>query len=443
MALMHEHTPLPAALAATLVDKAREFGIPGLAISLVAPGRHRVFTTGVEAPGSERPVTANTWFSVASLGKHVTACAVLDLAQAGALDLEAPIGRYLTDLPAAWSQRPVLSLLRHTSGLPEYLAYTESETVPERRDAFMRTYGGMATAFEPDEGWIYTNTNYILLGFLIAQLAGRPYAAVVQSLFDRVGCVGATVASPQWTRDANAQGLGSTGRDEASARREVIGDGDISFTAQGALTWLQALLSHRLLSTASITTMFTPAPLRTARPSPYGCGWFVDTLRGAPIGHHAGHYDGWTAMAVLSPTQDCGVVAMCNLAPRNTRAIRYLAQFALESFVPGSTPLSLHPITDDSPALTARIKAQLFRDGTALDENCFADELLHVVAHGSEVRNVINLWTGVEPLAFDLVEQQRHATHCLRRYRIRYPERVEHLLVGTTPQDKIYWAWPL
>ena len=73
---------------------------------------------------------------------------MLVLAQAGALDLEAPIGRYLADVPAAWAQRPVLSLLRHTSGLPEYLAYTQSETVPERRDAFMRTYGGMATAFE-------------------------------------------------------------------------------------------------------------------------------------------------------------------------------------------------------------------------------------------------------------------------------------------------------
>ena len=365
------------------------------------------------------------------------------MAQAGALDLDAPIGRYLADLPTAWSQRPVLSLLRHTSGLPEYLAYTGSETVPEGRDDFMRTYGGMATAFEPDQGWIYTNTNYILLGFLIAQLAGKPYAAAVQSLFDRVGCVGATVASPQWTRDANAQGLGITARDGASARREVIGDGDISFTAQGALGWLQALLGHRVLSAPGMTTMLSPAPLRTSRPSPYGCGWFVDSLRGEAIGHHAGHFDGWTAMAVLAPAQSCGVVAMCNLAPGNTRAVRYLAQFALESFAPGSTPLSLHPISDDSPALTARIKAQLFRNGTALDQDCFADEVLHVVAHGNAVRNVINLWTGVEPVAFDLVEEERHATHTMRRYRIRYPQRVEHLLVGTTPQDKIYWAWPL
>ncbi len=440
---MPETTPLPPTLAATLSKKAHEFGIPGLAVCLLAPGRKSVFTTGVEAAGSDRQVTGNTWFSVASLGKHVTACAVLDLAQAGAVDLAAPIGRYLVDLPAAWSQRPVLSLLRHTSGLPEYLAYTEAETVPERRASFMQIYGAMATAFEPDEGWIYTNTNYILLGFLIAQVAGRSYAAAVQSLFDRFGCVGATVASPQWTREANAQSLGMAGRDAASARREVIGDGDISFTSQGALAWLQALLSGQLLSAPSMATMFSPAPLRTSRPSPYGCGWFVDTLRGSTIGHHAGHYDGWTAMSCLAPAQGCGVIVMSNLAPGNTRAVRYLAQLALEGYAPGSTPLSLAPIPDDAPALTAMASAQLFRNGTALDQGCFAEELLHVVAHGSAVRNVINLWTGVEPLAFELVEQQQHPTHRLRRYRVRYRDRVEHLLVGTTPAHKIYWAWPL
>ena len=440
---MSEISPLPAALAATLTGSAREFGIPGLAVCLLAPGRRSVFTTGVETTGSERPVTGNTWFSVASLGKHVTACAVLDLAQAGALDLEAPIGRYLADVPAAWAQRPVLSLLRHTSGLPEYLAYTEAETVPERRDEFMRSYGAMATVFEPDAGWIYTTTNYILLGFLIAQLAGRPYAAALQSLFDRAGCVGATVASPQWTRDANALGLGIAGRDAASARREVIGDGDISFTAQGALDWMQALLGDRLLSAASMATMFSPALLHTSRPSPYGCGWFVDMLRGSPIGHHGGHYDGWTAMACLAPAQGCGVVVMCNLAPGNTRAVRYLAQLALEGYVPGSTPLSLPPIPDDAPALTAMARAQLFRNGSALDPGCFAEELLHLVAHGSAVRNVINLWAGVEPLGFELVEQLQQPTHRLRRYRVRYAERVEHLLVGTTPENRIYWAWPL
>lgn len=428
---------------ARLADRARAFGIPGAAVALVAPGRHAVFTVGEDAPGSGRAVTEDTWFSVASLGKHVTACAVLELAQSGRIALEAPIGDYLKDLPEAWCDRSVLSLMRHTSGLPEYLSHSAADAVPERRNAFMRAYGALSPAFDSGQGWIYTNTNYILLGFLIAQQAGCSYADAVQALFDRAKCPGATVASPQWTRDANVLGLGSQARDEASARREVIGDGDVSFTARGALRWLQVLLGGGLLQRRSLDTMFSSAPLHTGRPAPYGCGWFVDRLRSDPIGYHGGHFDGWTAMAYLAPALGCGAMVMCNLAPGNTRAVRYLAQQALEDFAPGSTPLSLAPMRDDDPGLTATARTQLLRQGDTLDVEGLAEELRHVVAHGSTVRNVINLWAGVEPRAFELVEQHASPTHRLRRYRITYPERSEHLLVGTTPERKIFWAWPL
>ena len=47
------------------------------------------------------------------------------------------------------------------------------------------------------------------------------------------------------------------------------------------------------------------------------------------------------------------------------------------------------------------------------------------------------------PGEHELVEQLQQPTHRLRRYRVRYADRVEHLLVGTTPENRIYWAWPL
>jgi hypothetical protein len=59
------------------------------------------------------------------------------------------------------------------------------------------------------------------------------------------------------------------------------------------------------------------------------------------------------------------------------------------------------------------------------------------------VRNVINLHTGVEPLSFELVETHGEAAFNLRRYRIRHADRIDHLLVGLTPERRIYWAWVL
>ena len=113
---------LPEVLAERLRIQADAFGIPGVAVVLVSPERKAIWVHGEDEPGSGRTVTAQTWFSVASVGKHVTAVAVLDLARRGLLELADPIGRYLTDVPLAWSDRSILSLLQHTSGLPEYLS---------------------------------------------------------------------------------------------------------------------------------------------------------------------------------------------------------------------------------------------------------------------------------------------------------------------------------
>lgn len=441
---MRYSVDVPGDLATQLRGTAAKFEVPGLAIAMAAPGRRAVFLHGETEPRSGRPVREDTWFSVASLGKHVTAAAVLDLAQRGLVDLSAPIDRYLGDLPPAWAGRSVSSLLRHTSGLPEYLAYTGNEVVPEDRRAFMSTYGSMAPAFGESQGWIYTNTNYILCGFLIAQVSGRSYAEAVQSLFVRMGSAGAAVSSPQWARDANRHSPKQTTLDQASWSREVIGDGDVSFTPSGALNWLEGLLDQRLLDGAHLDLMFSGSQLTTGRMSHYGCGWFLERLRGDVIAHHAGHFDGWTAMAIIHPRMGSGVIAMCNLAPGNTRAIRYLAQSAMEGFAPGSTPLSLSALQDDDPALTSMIQPQLLRKpGETLNPACFAEELLRVADHGSAVRNVINLYAGAEPHSFELVETQREAAFNLRRYRIRYAERIDHVLVGLTPDQRIYWAWVL
>jgi hypothetical protein len=121
-----------------------------------------------------------------------------------------------------------------------------------------------------------------------------------------------------------------------------------------------------------------------------------------------------------------------------------LAQVALESFAPGSTPLSLPVLEDDSPALTAHARAVLLRaPGSAPDIDVLAEELQRLAAHGSTVRTVVNLNCGATPLSFDLVEQHIGDAGRVRRYRLSYPERTEHVLVGTSAEGRLHWAWGL
>ena len=66
------------------------------------------------------PVTEQTLFHIGSAGKHITALAVMQLVDAGRVDLNAALGTYVTSLPPSWAAIPVRALLTHTSGLPDY-----------------------------------------------------------------------------------------------------------------------------------------------------------------------------------------------------------------------------------------------------------------------------------------------------------------------------------
>jgi D-alanyl-D-alanine carboxypeptidase len=421
---------------ADVVAAAHSFGVPGLAIAIAAPGREETMCWGKDSAGSGQPVSPATRFQAASTGKHVTAMAVIEYARRGRVDLARTIGEYLPDAPPAWHNRSLNSLLRHTSGIPEYLAYVDGEDVPETRAGFMARYADLNPFADEGASWSYSNTNYILLGFLIAELCGAPYAEAVPAMFGPIK--GMEVASPEWVKLANAGRYGPHQRDTDSVTRQVIGDGDFAFTVGGALGWLKHLLAENADS-----PVFAPALLASGKRSPYACGWFVDQINDREIAHHGGHYGGFTAMAYLDRTRNAGVIALCNLAPGNTRAIRALSQMALEGFAPGSTPLALAPLPDQRPDLTATARRQLVRSGDTLDLDSLAPELRITAEKAGPVRGLLNLWEGEPPREFALVEERMEGAGRLRRYRVTHPQRIEHLQVGTDAQDKIYWAWPL
>jgi len=393
-----------------LRERAEAFDIAGLAAAIITPDGEKLITYGVDSAQSRRAVSNSTWFSLASTGKHVTSCMILDLARQGRLQLDDKVGEHLSDTPPTWSDRSIRSLMRHTSGLPEYLSYTEFDCPPTLRTDFMHVYRDLEPVFEQDAAWMYSNTNYILLGFLIAQLAGFSYADAAQTLFARAGCTGVTTASPAWARAANETGLGQDATDTYSWAREVIGDGDISATVEGAACWTRTLLRNRIFERAKTPEMFAPATLPSGLQIPYGCGWFVERLGDNVIAYHSG--------------------------------VRYLAQLALETAAPGATPLASPTLIDTDPSLSVLAHEQLFREDSSPNLAHFAPALRQVIERGG-IRGLINLWAGTAPTGFSLVGEQHHKQGLMRRYRATYPDRVEHVLVGFTQQRQIYWAWPL
>ena len=94
--------------------------IPGLQLAVVKDGQVVLSESfGLANVENSVPVRPSTLFPLNSATKAFTGVAMMQLAEAGLVNLEAPVSRYLEDLPEAWRGIRVRQLLAHTSGLPE------------------------------------------------------------------------------------------------------------------------------------------------------------------------------------------------------------------------------------------------------------------------------------------------------------------------------------
>jgi hypothetical protein len=259
----------------------------------------------------------------------------------------------------------------------------------------------------------------------------------MQELLIRFGAGEARVASPAWVRAANSGDHVSGAHDHDTLMREVIGDGDVAFTTKSATAWMRALLDETL-SAGPCADMIAPAPLRRGAAAPYGAGLFIERYGSSRLLHHAGHFDGWTALIALNLERKSGVFALCDLAPGNTRAIRSIGAHALEAFAPGSTLSSLTPIKDEDPALTRRLLSEVLRPEGEADLTRFSASM----QPWPGTRGAPNFWAGAAPASVDLVSIDDEPGRAMRRYRLTYGDRTEHISVGVA-DGLIDWTWCL
>ncbi|HEY6230679.1 MAG TPA: serine hydrolase domain-containing protein, partial [Pyrinomonadaceae bacterium] len=137
------------------------------------------------------PNTPRTKFRLGSLTKQFTAASILLLEERGKLKIEDPVKKYMPDAPAAWDKITIFHLLTHTSGIPSFTGFAdyrsrEAEAItPEKLVEWFRD---KPLEFEPGTKWNYSNSGYVLLGYLIEKISGQSYAEFVQqNIFTPLG----------------------------------------------------------------------------------------------------------------------------------------------------------------------------------------------------------------------------------------------------------------
>jgi CubicO group peptidase (beta-lactamase class C family) len=186
-----------AAIDAYIETQMKGARIPGLALGIVHDSEV-VYLKGYGRAGpSGQPVTPQTPFMLASVIKPLTGLAVMQLVEAGKIDLDAPVQRYLPwfhladtnasspdeTSPDETSPITVRHLLNHTSGIPRPTGSEYSLRGDYRPDALeqhVRALSAVAPAHPVGTTYEYANLGYQVLGLLIEQVSGLSYAAYLQ-----------------------------------------------------------------------------------------------------------------------------------------------------------------------------------------------------------------------------------------------------------------------
>ncbi len=294
-------------------------GVPGLAYAVVADGEvTSVGARGVARLGSEWKVTPDTAFVTGSISKSFTALAVMQLVEAGQIELDAPVSRYLD----AFSGRSggavtIRQLLHHTSGYSTMQGNTSPADTTGSRDELARRVDRIATLtppHAPDVRWEYSNANYEVLGRVIEVVGGQDYQAYVTAhILQPVGMVHSFVA------DGEIHEVAATGHTpwfgtkrplpENTTSRGTAPQGGIVASAPDLARYLMMMMNGRddVLSAEGKALMMRA----DGNTSPfYGFGWFVDPGNGRVW--HSGTSPGFESLATMLPSRKRGVVVLVN-----------------------------------------------------------------------------------------------------------------------------------
>jgi CubicO group peptidase (beta-lactamase class C family) len=261
------------------------------------------------------PLTTASPISTGSIAKQFTAAVIAHLAREGKLSLEDPLRKHFPELPAYTSGVTINHLIRHTSGIRDYLGliaiagepddFHTSE--PEFLELMVRQ---RSLNFEPGTQYLYSNSEYVLLAMLVRRVTSKSLRqAADEILFTPLGMKHTffddrpTDLIPDRVLGYSPHGSGFVLNTNASDG--VVGDGAFFTTVDDFAPWDRYLSTHA-------KELFAGSTFNNGKPVYYGFGLTINRLFGYPMFGHGGGFKGYRAMMIKFPEQGLTVVCLCN-----------------------------------------------------------------------------------------------------------------------------------
>jgi CubicO group peptidase (beta-lactamase class C family) len=309
------------AIRAAVPDGMSRFGIPGLSLAVAEGGTLR-FEAGFGWADVENEVRARpeTVYRLASVSKPITAAAVLRLAEAGRLDLDAPVSRYCPDFPEKPWPLTSRQLLCHQGGVRHYRPGEQPAT---RR--FTTLVDGLGLfkddplVHEPGTRVLYSTYGYTVLGCAAVGAARQPFLPLLQeAVLGPAGMAATRIDDVREVIPHRAQGYvrGPDGRLSNSALADMshkVPGAGLCGPATDVARFGAALLSGRLLSPETVRQMLTRQKTRDGRVTSFGLGLSVGTRGGQAEAWHTGGHERVSTVLYLRPDRGLAVAILANL----------------------------------------------------------------------------------------------------------------------------------
>ncbi len=316
--------------------------VPGVALAIVQGDRIVHLQGFGEADPSGRAVTPDTPFSIGSGTKSFTALAIMQLVEAGKIELDAPVQRYLPWFrvadPEASAQITVRHLLQHTAGFPKAAGnnvVTRRNTSDSALEDQVRSFITVELNRPVGSTWEYSNAGYTTLGLVVQTVSGQGYERYVEEhIFAPLGM------QQSFTDDVKAKeaGLASGYRywfgmpvaGEAPFPRGALPGGFLMSSGEDLAHYMIAHLndgrygSASLLSPAGIAALHQGAAAVPESSGAggddmrYGMGWYTGERNGMAAVWHPGDTSDFHADMLLVPEGRWGIALLMNSNNRVT-----------------------------------------------------------------------------------------------------------------------------
>ena len=311
---------------------------PG-AVFMVAKAGKPVYRKAFGKANIELNVDMNTEavFQIGSMTKQFTAVAIMMLMEEEKLNVNEEITKYIPDYPTHGEKITIHHLLTHTSGIKDFtrmksiMNIAKKDLSPKELVDFFKNE---PMDFTPGEKFLYNNSGYVLLGYIIESVSGMTYEDFIEkNIFQKICMKDSRYASDREVIKNRAYGYQQSDEKIINKRNisfnVIYSSGALMSTADDLLKWQNALNKNLLVSEKTKEQIFTNYTLNNGEKINYGYGWHLKEINGFPSREHGGSIFGFKSMGVYIPEKDIYVVGLtncdCNSPTQITRDIAGLA----------------------------------------------------------------------------------------------------------------------